>query len=101
MELILLLVIAGLAGYFLAGSRLSKPIDEAASKVTETSKDVAGKTKSWWEGRFGKRQKAEPKPAGPSKEVVVMEEVRKPAEKSVSRRKSETADETDQVTPEQ
>jgi len=96
MELILLLLVAGVIGYFLAGSRASKPIDNATAKVSETSKNLAGNTKSWWGKRFGKRQKTEEKPAETT-EVIVVEDEKKPAEKSVSRRKSDTVEDSDQT----
>ncbi len=89
MELIVLILIAGVAGYFLAGSKYSKPIDDATSKVSETSKGVADKTRSWWGERFGKRAKSDAKPAENPANEPAAEEDKKPAEKSVSRRTSD------------
>jgi hypothetical protein len=94
MELILLVLIAGVAGYFLAGSKYSKSIDQTASKVSDSSKDVADKTKNWWDGLFGDRRQTEAKSEKSTEKVVVVEDTKKPAEKTVSRRKSEETEQT-------
>jgi len=60
MELIILLLVAGVAGYFLARSRFSKPVDNATDKVTETTKDYADRTEGWFSSRFGRDRKVEP-----------------------------------------
>lgn len=91
MDLLLLILIAGAVGYFIARSRLSQPIDDAASKVAATSKGWAEKVESWWNKVF-KRQKVEP--AEVSSSVVEVEV--KPAEKTVSRRRSEAEPESSQ-----
>ena len=85
MELLLLLLIAGVAGYFLAGSRFSKPIDDTAEKVSQTSQGWVDRAGEWWRGRFGKRQQVVDVE---SREVETEPEV-KPAEKQPSRRKSD------------
>ncbi|MBN1149417.1 MAG: hypothetical protein JXA78_19300 [Anaerolineales bacterium] len=84
MELLLLLLVAGVVGYFLAGSRLSKPIDDAAGKVSQTSRGWLDKGKGWWRGRFGKPQIVDVE----SQEIEAEPEAR-PAVKQPSRRKSD------------
>ena len=85
MELILLIVIAVVVGYFLAKSRVSKPIDDTAGKVASTSKDVAGKTGGWFKRTFGRKEK-------PSEAVVDATATTpaepQPAAKQPSRRKN-------------
>ena len=92
MELIVLILIAGAVGYFLAGSRFSKPIDETTGKVTDTTKGWASRFSGWWGERFGRRQKSEAPPAEQVVDVAASGEGKKPAEKSPSRRKSEGAE---------
>jgi len=64
MWLILLLVAAGVGGYFFARSRFSKPVEDTASKVGNTTVDVtkeySGKASSWWQGQFGKGKSSDP-----------------------------------------
>lgn len=60
MELIILLLVAGVAGFLLARSRFSKPVDEATDKVTDTTKDYADRTEGWFRSRFGRDRKVEP-----------------------------------------
>ena len=52
MELLVLVIIAGVVGYFLAGSRFSKPIDDTTGKVADTTRDLAGKTEGWFSRTF-------------------------------------------------
>lgn len=59
MELLILILIAGVAGYFFARSRYSKPVDEAASKVATTTQDYAGQTSRWSRSLFNRTSKAE------------------------------------------
>jgi hypothetical protein len=92
MELIVLILIAGAVGYFLAGSRYSKPIDDTAGKVTDTTKGWGSRFSNWWGARFGRRQKSETPPAEQVVDVPASTEEKKPAEKSPSRRKSEGAE---------
>jgi hypothetical protein len=84
MELILLLLIAGVAGYFLARSRFSEPIDDTAEKVAQTSRSWVDRAGNWWRMRFGKRQEVvdveSREPEGSQEEV-------KSATKQPSRRK--------------
>ena len=65
MELIIIAIIAVVIGYLFAKSRFSKPIDNTASKVGSTSKDVAvkvgstskdvvGRATDWWSTSIGK-----------------------------------------------
>ena len=55
MQLVLLLLIAGVGGYFLARSRFSEPIDDTAEKVAQTSRGWVDQAGDWWRQRFGKR----------------------------------------------
>jgi hypothetical protein len=84
MQLLILLIIAGVIGYFVARSRLSKPIDSATDKVADTSRGVADKAEGWWRKTFGKKEQ-------PAKEVIegtAVDASPQPAEKQPSRRKS-------------
>jgi hypothetical protein len=99
MELLIFVLIAGVVGYLLAGSRLSKPIDQSAQKVADTTKKAAKTGGGWLSGagawinktlRLGKK---------PQDEVVDIAEVKTepsappesapPAAKQPSRRKGE------------
>ncbi len=92
MQLLILLIIAGVIGYYLARSKYSKSIDEAASKITDSSRSAADKVESWWQGVF-KRNKP------PQAEVIegqaadVSEEPAPPAEKQPSRRREASSSE--------
>ncbi len=86
MHLIILAIIAFFIGYLLAGSKYSKPIDDASGKVAETSKSWAGKTADWWRDLFKKSQPANP-PAVKETEKAAPEQIQT-AEKRPSRRKS-------------
>lgn len=57
--LIVILIVAGVAGYYLARSKYSKPVDEAASKVATSSQDYASRSGRWIRGLFSQRSKAE------------------------------------------
>jgi hypothetical protein len=48
MELLVFVLIAGVAGYLLASSRFSKPIDQSAQKFAETTKSAAKTTGGWF-----------------------------------------------------
>ena len=96
MELILLVIGAGVIGYFLAGSKLSDGIDKTADKAVDVTKDAAGKAGGWVRGLFRRSEPAEEivdaefvEPEEP--EVEETPEEPKPARKRASRRK--TADE--------
>lgn len=58
MELIILLLIAGVGGYFLANSRYSKRIDETGEQITTASRTAAEKAETWGRGLFSKSKKA-------------------------------------------
>lgn len=60
MELIILIAAGGLIGYFFARSRYSKHVDNAAQSVSDTSKEYAGKTNTWWQRNFGRGKQADP-----------------------------------------
>lgn len=100
MELILLVFIAGLVGFWLARSRFSKNIDQTTEKVTDSSKEAANRAGGWFRGLFSRSKPAdetvdadfdEAAEAGNLEESAEdkqePEEV-KPAAKSTSRRKS-------------
>lgn len=97
MELILLVLIAGAVGYFLAGSRFSEPIDETTGKVAETSRGWASSVGDWWRGLFGKRQQevVDVESYEPAEEETEAE--KKPAQRRASRRKSESESETEEA----
>jgi hypothetical protein len=99
MELLIFVLIAGVAGYLLAGSRFSKPIDESAKKVADTTKEAAKTTGGWlsdagdWVNKtlkLGKKPQNEvvdvaevkPEPAAPAESAPA-------AAKQPSRRKGE------------
>jgi len=86
MQLILLLLTAGVAGYFLARSRFSEPIDDTAEKVAQTSRGWVDRVGDWWRRSFGKRQEVVDVE---SREPEESEEEVKTAAKQPSRRKSE------------
>ena len=90
MQLLILLLIAGVIGYFVARSRLSQPIDAAGEKVSDTSRDVADKAEGWWRRTFGKKDQA----ASEVIEGSAVDAPPQPAEKQPSRRKSEDTPES-------
>ena len=57
MELLILLLIVGIIGYFLARSQYGKKIDETTLKITSRSEGLIDKTREWWRRRFGKKQR--------------------------------------------
>jgi hypothetical protein len=59
MQLLFIVLIAGIAGYFFARSKYSKPVDDAAGKVAATSQDYANQTSRWTRGLFNRRSKAD------------------------------------------
>lgn len=59
MELIILIAIGGLIGFFLARSRFSKHVDNAAQSVSDTSKEYVGKTNTWWRRTTSSGKKAD------------------------------------------
>jgi hypothetical protein len=107
MQLVILILLAGVIGYFFAKSRLSKPIDDAGEKVTQTTRDMADKTEGWVRGRFGRKKDAESEQGDLDVDIIEEEEVvvdeKKPAKKQTSRRKAEAVDqegeETEEVEP--
>ena len=107
MQLVILIILAGVIGYFIAKSRLSKPIDDAGEKVTQTTRNMADKTEGWVRGRFGRKQETESEQevseeAGGEKETEVVVDEKKPAKKQTSRRKTVSVDkeeESEEVEP--
>lgn len=59
MELIILIVVGGLIGFFLARSRFSKHVDNATQSVTDTSKEYVGRTNTWWRRTTSSGKKAD------------------------------------------
>lgn len=101
MELLLLVLIAGLVGYWLANSRFRKTIDQTTEKVSDTSREAADRTEGWFRGLFSRKKPSDDtvdatfeEQTTPNKtsEGTQPEEV-KPAEKTTSRRKSSKEDE--------
>ena len=93
MELLVLVLIAGLAGYLLAGSRFSKPIDETTEKVGEITGGWFTRAENWVKGLFKRDKK-------PAQEVIDVEtktaseeagtiEAAQPAARQSSRRKTD------------
>jgi len=93
MELLVLVLIAGLAGYLLAGSRFSKPIDETTEKVGKTTGGWFTRAENWVKGLFKRDKK-------PAQEVIDVEtktaseeagtiEAAQPAARQSSRRKTD------------
>lgn len=88
MQLLILLIVAGVIGYFIARSRLSKPIDSTADKVADTSRVAADKAEGWWRRTFGKKEAAESQVI----EGSAVDASPQPAERQPSRRKSAESD---------
>jgi hypothetical protein len=97
MELLVFVLIAGVAGYLLASSRFSKPIDQSAQKVAETTQKAAKTTGGWLSSAGGWVNKTLKLGKKPQDEVVDATEVKTeapaesapPAAKQPSRRKGE------------
>jgi hypothetical protein len=58
MQLLILLIIAGVIGYLLVGSQYGKNIDQTTEKVSETSEGLINRFRHWWKARFGKKEDA-------------------------------------------
>lgn len=84
MQLLILLLVAGVIGYFVARSRFSQSIDSATEKVADSSRGVADKAEGWWRRTFGKKDQT----AGQVIEGSAVDANPQPAEKQPSRRKS-------------
>jgi len=91
MQLLILVLIAGVAGYYLSRSKLSKPIDDAADRVADVSRGAADTVEGWGRNLF--RRKA------PRSEQVIVdgkavdaEPATPPAEKQASRRHASESD---------
>lgn len=96
MPLLILVLIAGVVGYFLAKSRFSQPIDRTADRLANTSRGMADKVEDSVSGLFrrgrkssttiieGQAQDAPPPAESPTEPVTP------PAEKQPSRRQSQT-----------
>ena len=98
MELLLFVLIAGAAGYFIAGSRLSKPIDDTAEKVADTTRAAAGNVESWFSRTFRQEKKPKDKVLEAEVKSSLKQETAAeaaPAARQPSRRKSENASSED------
>ena len=93
MELLVFVLIAGVAGYLLARSRFSKPIDQSAQKVADTTKEAAKTTGGWLSSTgdwFKKTFKLAKKPQDEVVDVAEAKPEAAPAAaKQPSRRKGE------------
>jgi hypothetical protein len=90
MELVLLLIVAGLVGYWLAGSKYSKPLEDTAGKVTDVSRDAAEKTGGWFRNLFKRKGQSPTVIEGAAVDAPAGDAAAAPsAEKQPSRRKSE------------
>lgn len=58
MQLLIMLLIAGIMGYLLSGSRYSRKIDETTSKVANESEGALKRFGRWTRTRFGKGKRA-------------------------------------------
>jgi len=102
MELLVFVLIAGVAGYLLARSNLSKPIDQSAQKVADASQKAAKTTGGWLDDAVGWVRKTFRLEKQAKDEVVDAAEVKQeqqpavpaeptpPAAKQTSRRRSDT-----------
>ncbi|MGW8250597.1 MAG: hypothetical protein ACWGO1_08140 [Anaerolineales bacterium] len=54
MQLLIILIIAGIIGYFLSRSRFGAEIDQATSQIGETSESLLDRSKKWLGERFGR-----------------------------------------------
>lgn len=88
MQLLILLLIAGVIGYYVARSKFSQSIDSATEKVADSSRDVADKAEGWWRRTFGKKESS----ASQVIEGTAVDASPQPAEKQPSRRKSADSD---------
>lgn len=86
MQLLLFILVAGVIGYLLARSRLSKPIDDTTEKVADTTRKAAEGAESWVTRTLRRDKK-------PEEEVVEAEakpvETTPAAVKQSSRRRTE------------
>jgi len=94
MELILLLIVAGLLGYWLAGSKYSKPIEDSAGKLTDASRDTVEKTGGWFRRLFKRKEKKPAVIEGTAVDVPAAGDPAAipPAEKQPSRRKGDESE---------
>lgn len=90
MELILLVIGAGVVGYFLAGSKFSERINQATDRTTDMAKNAAGQVGNFWNRQFNKQQASGEVVDAEFVEAESEEEAedKRPAEKQPSRRKS-------------
>jgi hypothetical protein len=90
MQLLILVLIAGVVGYFLSRSRFSKPIDDTADKVADVSRGAADTVEGWGRNLF--RRKAPRSEQVIEGTAVDAEPETPPAEKQYSRRHASEAD---------
>lgn len=53
MQLFIVMIIAGIIGYLLAGSRYGERIDQTTDSVSQSSRGLVERTRSWWRNLFG------------------------------------------------
>lgn len=88
MQLLILVLIAGVIGYYIARSKFSRPIDSATEKLADSSRGMADQAEGWWRRTFGKKEPA----ASQVIEGSAVDASPQPAEKQPSRRKSADAE---------
>jgi len=88
MQLLILVLIAGVIGYYIARSKFSRSIDSATEKVADSSRGMADKAEGWWRRTFGKKEST----ASQVIEGSAVDASPQPAEKQPSRRKSADAE---------
>lgn len=54
MQLLIILIAAGVVGYFLSRSRYSENIEQTTSQISETSESMLERSKNWLGARFGR-----------------------------------------------
>jgi tRNA A37 N6-isopentenylltransferase MiaA len=92
MQLLVLILLAVVVGYFLAKSQFSKKIDETSEKVSQNTRDLADRSEKWVRSKFGKQDVADAEASTLSDEDEIGE--MKTAKKRPSRRVKEAEEET-------
>jgi len=93
MQLLILILLAVVVGYFLAKSQFSKTIDETGEKVSQSTRDLADKSEKWVKSKFGKQEIAEAEENMSGDEDDTSE--KKTAKRRPSRRVKETEEGAD------
>jgi len=93
MQLLILILLAAIVGYFLAKSQFSKTIDETGEKVSQSTRDLADKSEKWVKSKFGKQDVSDDEGSTLSDEDETNE--MKTAKKRPSRRVKENEEVTE------